>query len=760
MGTDYALVHVKYTIPPAVLLTLLYRPLFTKLDAYKVGFLVTVAVVSTIPWDSYLIRTRIWSYPSHVIIGPTLLDIPLEEVFFFIIQTYNTSLLYLILTRPTFQPAYLHAGRLASRAQGSYQKLAGQVVLLGAIAWGWCRVSENGLGTYTGLILVWSGPFLLLLWSLAHQFILGLPLTNTLLPIILPTLYLWVVDTLALRRGTWVISKGTKYSVHLWDGLEIEEALFFLVTNTLIVFGQLAFDNALAVLHTFPTLFPDPPLLPSPVVLMRALLTPRSQYDDARLTGLQEAVHRLKKKSRSFYLASSTFPGLLRADLLLLYSFCRVADDLVDNATTAQEAKDWITKLHRFLGIAYSENGSKTSMLNHIHNDFPLDAQSALQQLPVTKMSRQPLEDLLRGFEMDLAFNTAPPIRTEADLRLYSERVAGTVAQMCIELIFNLYPSNMTSKEQCKIVSAGNRAGIALQYVNIARDIGVDAKIGRVYLPSTWLQEVGMNYDDVLKAPNDPRIERLRTRLLDNAFSLYTEAKGAIEHLPIEARGPIRVAIESYMEIGRALRQDGYIVKAGRATVPKWRRLVVAWKTLHLTVPDNYTDEKTFLDHLQRNPRLQPYEFWSLMADVSVIVQHLASVAIFCCCFVAIIQGRVSSVSVVGWASLCTVLGWVLWDHWMGQELGAPPEPSSTHTPTNDTSETSFPGASTLSPRAQQRLATAKSAVLIYAALLGLSPILKSLTRSTTSDSIWAISSWLLMMNVAFFDYSGGSGAQ
>lgn len=136
------------------------------------------------------------------------------------------------------------------------------------------------------------------------------------------------------------------------------------------------------------------------------------------------------------------------------------------------------------------------------------------------------------------------------------------------------------------------------------------------------------------------------------------------------------------------------------------------------------------------------------MADASVIVQHLASVAIFCCCFVAIIHGRVSPVAVVGWASLCTVLAWVLWDHWMGQSLRC------------SSDQTEPPTTSYLLPRAQQRLATAKSAALIYAALLGLSPILKSLTRSTTSDSIWALSTWLLMINVAFFDYSGGSRAQ
>ena len=208
--------------------------------------------------------------------------------------------------------------------------------------------------------------------------------------------------------------------------------------------------------------------------------------------------------------------------------------------------------------------------------------------------------------------------------------------------------------------------------------------------------------------------------------------------------------------------------------------LIIAHFMPDNTVPDNYTDEETFLDHLQRNPRLQPYEFWSLMADSTVIVQHIASVAIFCCCFVAIFQNRVSPVSVVSWASFCTVLAWLLWDYWMGQEEVENNRTSATDG-TPDTKEASslspapasIPGspdsahqgpyvdpASSLSPRNQQRLATAKSALLIYAALLGLSPILKSLTRSTTSDSIWALSTWLLCMNVAFFDYSGGSGAR
>lgn len=366
--------------------------------------------------------------------------------------------------------------------------------------------------------------------------------------------------------------------------------------------------------------------------------------------------------------------------------------------------------------------------------------------------------------------------------------------------------------------------------------------------------------------------------------------------------------------------------------------------------PDNYTDQATFLENLQRNPRLQPYAFWPLVADSTVIVQHVCSVIVFVVCFVGIFQERVSPVAVVGWGSLLTAAGWLVWDMWqtreerelaaaaaaaavaavknldsagtgsgqqphqqqqqgqqqqsrlkrdyssasMGTGLGVsgngpgpgygnvngqhhvPDTPSNLstyattspassmsnlahhaetapgrmsptmvrprHSPAPSTSSlhsaasssvhlpslnrdhsalslsrmtsgvstangtatttattrtnsnnqhwrTSRPPstATALSPsppspvlraalaavnatkqhgpsRAHLRLGTIKSAVLIYFTLLGLSPILKSLTRSTSSDSIWAMSFWLLAVNIFFFDYStenhrGGSGS-
>ncbi|KAI9819260.1 MAG: hypothetical protein M1827_007416 [Pycnora praestabilis] len=597
MGYDYALVHLKYTIPPAIALSLLYRSLVTRLDVYKILFLITIAVVSTTPWDSYLIRTRIWTYPPSAIIGPTFLSIPAEELFFFVIQTYNTSVLYLLCSKPTFHPVFLKGARLSTRDTGLVRdwsracRFLGQMALLMGIKAGARMTNDGGEGVYMGLIMVWAGPFIFLLWSLAYQFILGLPLSNTLIPIALPTLYLWIVDTLALKRGTWVIEPGTKLGIHLWEGLEIEEAVFFLATNTLIVFGLIAFDNAIAVLHTFADRFPTVPTLPSPLLLIRALLLPSVHYDEDKIMGLTQALARLKKKSRSFYLASAVFQGRLRTDLILLYSFCRVADDLVDDTATPAEARGWIRRLTQYLDLNYKASDVTTNqshVQDFIRTEFPPATQSALLLLPTSYLSSPPLYGLLEGFKMDLQFVSNSdelkadvwPISSQQDLQTYAERVAGTVAELCLQLVYHHTTTQVTDTQRQKCVHAGGRMGVALQYVNISRDIAVDAKIGRVYIPTTWLTEEGLSHEDVLKDPDSKQVEALRNKLLDEAGKIYDGAKGAIEELPGEARAPMRVAVESYMEIGRVLAEGAYRVKAGRATVPKTRRLRVAWRAL------------------------------------------------------------------------------------------------------------------------------------------------------------------------------------
>ncbi|KAI0802455.1 hypothetical protein GGR55DRAFT_446743 [Xylaria sp. FL0064] len=583
MAYEYVFVHLIYTIPLAGVLTVILRPLLSRLDLYKIFALITIAFFATLPWDSYLIRHGVWTYPPDTIIGPRLLGIPAEELFFFIIQTYITTLVYILLNKPVLHAQFLTNYDESSPTTRRIRRV-GQLLLYVGIITGAILVFKGGAGTYLGLILIWAGPFLALTWTFSGFFLLKLPSACIAIPICLPTLYLWVVDELALGRGTWAIESGTKLGWRLWGSLEVEEAVFFLVTNTLIVFGLAGFDRGMAVLDTFPEILPGVSRNVSPGSLVKAILTDPSKYDMKRVRGIREAVSTLRRKSRSFYLASAVFPGALRIDLILLYSFCRIADDLVDDSRTKHEALEWIQKLTGYLDRAYGQSHSAFDVGSYIEKSFPVQTQSALELLPTGLLPSGPLYELLEGFRMDLAFTDAEfPIENEGDIQIYASRVASTVGELCLWLVFHHSSVTLPKDEKSKLIQAATTMGYALQYVNIARDIQVDAEMGRVYLPTNWLAQEGLTPRDILNNPGQPKAETLRQKLLDLAFQEYNNSRPTMNLLPNEIRGPLIVAVESYMEIGRVLREKSGVpskTKRGRATVPRSRRLWIAWKNL------------------------------------------------------------------------------------------------------------------------------------------------------------------------------------
>lgn len=81
--------------------------------------------------------------------------------------------------------------------------------------------------------------------------------------------------------------------------------------------------------------------------------------------------------------------------------------------------------------------------------------------------------------------------------------------------------------------------------------------------------------------------------------------------------------------------------------------------------PDNWTDS-SFLNQLQRNVNVHPYDFWTLVSDSTVITQHVSSVVMFVTTFIAIYTEKVGPVTVAGGSSILTVLGYLIWD--MGWE--------------------------------------------------------------------------------------------
>ncbi|MBN2501793.1 MAG: lycopene cyclase domain-containing protein [Anaerolineales bacterium] len=190
---------------------------------------VVIAVVYTTPWDNYLVANRVWWYDPELVTGITLGWVPIEEYTFFVVQSLLTGLWTLALLRSVFTaPENVAAGRNLRRTS-ALLVLGLWLVSVALLVSSWTP------GRYLALILVWGlPPVLVQVWFgadilRAHWRLLALAIS-------LPTLYLWLVDALAINSGTWTIDPAQTTGLKLWV-LPIEEMLFFLITNVLLVFG-------------------------------------------------------------------------------------------------------------------------------------------------------------------------------------------------------------------------------------------------------------------------------------------------------------------------------------------------------------------------------------------------------------------------------------------------------------------------------------------------------------------------------------------
>ncbi|PYH44064.1 terpenoid synthase [Aspergillus saccharolyticus JOP 1030-1] len=599
MGFQYLLFHGTYTVPVATVLTVFYYPFFTARDIGKIVLINILAVTCTIPWDSYLIRHHIWSYPADATLNCTLFAIPAEEVAFFVLQTYITALLYCICSKPLVQPMYLR-----SDSPRWTRDLGGGLISAMFVVGLACFVT-GGRSTYLGLILIWALPVVLLQWMLVAPFIISVPWTATALPIALPTVYLWIADRNAMAAGVWSIEAATQLNCHLL-GLEIDiltsnrEMLFFLLINVMIVFGLVGFDYACAMAE-YNNICTGGGPRPSPQDAFKDTLrtvTHPPRIEERVVTDLQQAVARLHAKSQSMFLGSALFQGPLRVDLIYLYSFCRVIDDLIDEAHDANEARYWIEECRRCLDARTSEkagphavdaserSNSSSSCSDSSRKKVLLHG--AVDALPLARLRVRPLYDLLTGFEMDLAFTTSPadkppvfPITTEHELDHYATCVASTVAELVLDLVHH-YHHDPQTYDRTAMAHAGREMGKALQCVNIARDIHRDATIGRVYIPTEWLVEAGLTPRDILEVPSSPAAYAMQAKLLAKAEGLYAGVRAAIEDLPGAVRGPVRTTVESYMEIARYLREKRGESLEGpqKLRLSLGRRVRVAWRAM------------------------------------------------------------------------------------------------------------------------------------------------------------------------------------
>ena len=278
------------------------------------------------------------------------------------------------------------------------------------------------------------------------------------------------------------------------------------------------------------TRWPDPDTLPP--------------YDVAQCRTL------MRGGSKTFFAASLLLPARVRNPARALYAYCRLADDLIDLGCDPLQA---VAQLHQRLDAVYAGQPQA------------IDVDRALAQVVHRfHLPRPLLAALIEGFLWD---SHGRRYDTLADLHDYAARVAGTVGAMMALL--------MGARSAAALARACD-LGVAMQLTNIARDVGEDARNGRLYLPLTWLREAGIDADAWLQAPHfNAGIARVVQQLLQAADALYARADAGIALLPRDCRPAIHAARLVYADIGRTLERLQLDAVNHRAVVPRQRKLAL-----------------------------------------------------------------------------------------------------------------------------------------------------------------------------------------
>ena len=252
----------------------------------------------------------------------------------------------------------------------------------------------------------------------------------------------------------------------------------------------------------------------------------------ARPADLAACREMIRTGSRSFFLASLFLPDRVRQAAYALYAFCRLSDDAVD---LDGGKDDTIARLR----------GRLDGVFGGAPQDHPVDRALA-DTVADFAMPRIVFDALLEGLEWDASERT---YRSLEDVHAYGARVAGAVGAMMAVLMDARSPD---------LVARACDLGVAMQLTNIVRDVGDDARMGRVYLPRDWLEAQGLDVEAWLAAPGPaPQIAEASRRLLAEADRLYRRADAGIANLAPGFRPAILSARRLYAAIGdQVIRQD------------------------------------------------------------------------------------------------------------------------------------------------------------------------------------------------------------
>lgn len=271
----------------------------------------------------------------------------------------------------------------------------------------------------------------------------------------------------------------------------------------------------------------------------------------------------IRTHSKTFYFATGLLPQKERDAVRALYAFCRTTDDLVDrNDASIEDIEAW----RRQVDLPAGEQSDPILVCwAQVRRQYQID--------------RRYEKELIDGVGMDLNFRS---YKTWADLKRYCYHVASTVGLLSIPII-GLAPRVTLERAAPYAI----KLGIALQLTNILRDVGEDARRGRVYLPEEDLLRFGLTVRDIHQKVYDLRFINLMKFEIQRAREIYRQALPGIAMLNRAVRPAVGAAALLYRAILDEIESIRYQVHLKRAYTTAWRKLRMLPSILYtiLTLP-------------------------------------------------------------------------------------------------------------------------------------------------------------------------------
>ena len=274
------------------------------------------------------------------------------------------------------------------------------------------------------------------------------------------------------------------------------------------------------------------------------------------MTPLQYCKQKAAQSGSSFTVSFIFLPKDQRNAMTALYAFCREVDDIVDECSDYQVAQ---TKL----------NWWKSEVQNLYANTPQHPISKALQPfVQQFNLAQEHFLEIIDGMEMDLKFNRYQDFK---QLQLYCYRVASVVG---------LLSASIFGFSNRKTLKYAHDLGMAFQLTNIIRDVGEDARRGRIYLPLDELRKAEVSEDDILQNRETPAVKALIEYQIERAESYYDKA---LRELPAEDAKQQRAGLMMaaiYRSLLREIKADSAEkVLNSKTSLPPLRKLMLAART-------------------------------------------------------------------------------------------------------------------------------------------------------------------------------------